>query len=343
MSAHHALLCRYRYDPLDRLSGHAAAQETDTQLFYQKSRLATQVQGASYRSILQAGDGLLAQQQGVGTDVATTLLATDQQRSVLHATLRDDHQAAVYTTYGYPSPDSGLASLLGFNGERHDPVTGHCLLGNGYRAFNAVLMRFNSPDNLSPFDRGGLNAYAYCSGDPVNHVDPDGHLAALFTGRGVFIAFGVTLGLGVATAAASMAVTDSRAKMILGVVAGVLIVAGGAGMLKSPTRRGLSNELDNSSPLTRVNNPPAYEKVMAESALYPAPGYEILPPYRPPWRRSADLVSSPLSAEFPVRSAGRPRSDSLPSRLRGSFGAIMGRRERDSRLSIRDIAFDLRR
>ncbi|WP_230202737.1 RHS repeat-associated core domain-containing protein, partial [Pseudomonas syringae] len=45
-------------------------------------------------------------------------------------------------------------------------------------AFNPVLMRFNSPDSLSPFGEGGVNAYAYayCEGDPVNRVDPSGHL-----------------------------------------------------------------------------------------------------------------------------------------------------------------------
>lgn len=69
--------------------------------------------------------------------------------------------------------------LLGFNGQPRDPFTGHYLLGNGYRAFNPVLMRFNSPDNASPFDKGGLNAYAYCLGDPVNMHDPTGHIAYL--------------------------------------------------------------------------------------------------------------------------------------------------------------------
>lgn len=64
----------------------------------------------------------------------------------------------------------------GFNGECRDPLTGHYLLGNGYRAFNTVLMRFNSPDSFSPLGEGGLNAYAYCTGDPVNQVDPSGHL-----------------------------------------------------------------------------------------------------------------------------------------------------------------------
>ncbi|WP_238591846.1 RHS repeat-associated core domain-containing protein [Pseudomonas abietaniphila] len=50
-------------------------------------------------------------------------------------------------------------------------------MGAGYRAFNPVLMRFNSPDSLSPFGEGGLNPYAYCLGDPVNRLDPSGHLS----------------------------------------------------------------------------------------------------------------------------------------------------------------------
>ncbi|WP_443217046.1 RHS repeat-associated core domain-containing protein [Pseudomonas sp. GM78] len=81
-----------------------------------------------------------------------------------------------YSPYGHRSAESGLLSLLGFNGERPDPVTGHYLLGNGYRAFNPVLMRFNSPDSSSPFGEGGPNTYMYCSGDPVNFADPTGHV-----------------------------------------------------------------------------------------------------------------------------------------------------------------------
>jgi hypothetical protein len=37
-----------------------------------------------------------------------------------------------------------------------------------------MLMRFHSPDAASPFRHGGLNAYVYCIGDPVNHSDPSG-------------------------------------------------------------------------------------------------------------------------------------------------------------------------
>ncbi|KPX18521.1 RHS repeat-associated core domain-containing protein, partial [Pseudomonas syringae] len=70
----------------------------------------------------------------------------------------------------------------GFTGQRVDPVTGHYLLGNGYRAFNPVLMRFNSPDSLSPFGEGGVNAYGYCGGGPVNWVDLTGSTPTLMKG-----------------------------------------------------------------------------------------------------------------------------------------------------------------
>ncbi|WP_448118628.1 RHS repeat-associated core domain-containing protein [Pseudomonas serbica] len=35
-------------------------------------------------------------------------------------------------------------------------------------------MRFTTPDDVSPFDVGGINAYAYCGNDPVNNFDPSG-------------------------------------------------------------------------------------------------------------------------------------------------------------------------
>ncbi|WP_231656213.1 RHS repeat-associated core domain-containing protein [Pseudomonas californiensis] len=82
----------------------------------------------------------------------------------------------VYTPYGHRHTSAPGLDLIGFNGEPLDPITGHYLLGNGYRAYNPVLKRFNSPDSLSPFGKGGLNAYSYCVGDPVNRSDPSGHV-----------------------------------------------------------------------------------------------------------------------------------------------------------------------
>lgn len=171
------LLCRYHYDPLDRLATCTLSTQVSTQRFYQKSRLATEIQGLVQHSIFQHDDQLLAQQQRQGGTVETTLLATDQQRSVLNALDATPPHSFAYTPYGHRPPEGGLLSLLGFNGERPDPVTGHYVLGNGYRAFNPVLMRFNSPDSWSPFGKGGINAYASFDSDPVNKTDPSGHFS----------------------------------------------------------------------------------------------------------------------------------------------------------------------
>ena len=182
------LLCRYHYDPLDRLADCTPTAQTSSQRFYLKDRLTTEIQGALQCSIMQHEDQLLAQQQRQNGTQASRLLATDQQRSVLAIldATRSHHLA--YAPYGHRIPENGLLSLLGFNGERPDPVTGHYLLGNGYRAFNPVLMRFNSPDSWSPFGEGGLNAYGYCVGDPVNQGDKTGHkpglLSRLFSSSG---------------------------------------------------------------------------------------------------------------------------------------------------------------
>jgi RHS repeat-associated protein len=175
------LLCRYGYDPLDRLTRHTLVNTLERQRFYCTSRLATEIQGAMRYSIFQHGDQLLAQQQSEGNARDTTLLAADQQRSVLHV-VKTNHsrQPIAYSPYGNRPAENGLLSLLGFNGERPDPVTGCYLLGNGYRAFNPVLMRFNSPDSMSPFGSGGLNSYAYCLGDPINHHDQNGHVSHPF-------------------------------------------------------------------------------------------------------------------------------------------------------------------
>ena len=83
--------------------------------------------------------------------------------------------ALAYSPYGYIVNQTRLVSMLGFNGERYDPLNRLYALGKGYRSYNPALMRFVAPDSLSPFAEGGSNAYAYCAGDPINYVDPTGH------------------------------------------------------------------------------------------------------------------------------------------------------------------------
>lgn len=161
--------CTYRYDSLDRLMTTLAASST-RQRFYQGAQLITEFNEQQPTSFMCYADQPLAQ---LGEDAR--LLGTDAQGSVLQSMRDGATETLTYGTYGQRPVSNMLASRLGFNGELQDDVTGHYLLGNGYRVFNTALMRFNSPDNLSPFGKGGLNAYGYCQGDPINRSDPTAH------------------------------------------------------------------------------------------------------------------------------------------------------------------------
>uniref|UniRef100_UPI0006650D9E RHS repeat-associated core domain-containing protein n=1 Tax=Enterobacter bugandensis TaxID=881260 RepID=UPI0006650D9E len=140
--------------------------------------------------------------------------------------------------------------ITGFNGERMDPVSGHSHLGNGYRAYSPELVRFTCPDNLSPLGAGGINPYAYCAGDPVNHADPTGHLSwQAWLGIGMGIAgLGLALFTGGASIAAAVAAAAAESTAIAasgtpvvsmlawgaGVAADVTAVASGATEDKNP-------------------------------------------------------------------------------------------------------------
>ena len=170
------VLCSYHYDPMNRLTGTTPALQSGSLRFYCQSRIATEIQGSTQHSIMQHGDQLLAQQTHQADQHISTLLATDLQRSVLQTTNGAEQQTIAYTPFGHHANENTNTHLLGFNGERADPVNGHYLLGNGYRAFNPVLMRFNSPDSWSPFGEAGINAYAYCMNNPLLTKDPSGHI-----------------------------------------------------------------------------------------------------------------------------------------------------------------------
>ena len=166
---HKSIANRYLYDPLDRLTGNHSGQ-----CFYNGTRIATEIHNNRKICFFEHEAMPLAEFQ-LGETV--TLLATDQQTSVLNSVSPELGLPQSYSPYGYRPTTNGLLNLLGFNGEHPDPITGHYLLGQGYRAFNPVLMRFNSPDELSPFDRGGINSYTYCLNDPVNRKDTNGHFS----------------------------------------------------------------------------------------------------------------------------------------------------------------------
>ncbi|WP_448111688.1 RHS repeat-associated core domain-containing protein [Pseudomonas lini] len=104
----------------------------------------------------------------------TLLLATDLQQSILAELDRSGPNRLAYTAYGSQISQRTAGTHLGLNGQLRERATGWYHLGNGHRVYNPVLMRFHSPDRLSPFGKGGVNTYAYAMGDPINYTDPTG-------------------------------------------------------------------------------------------------------------------------------------------------------------------------
>ena len=129
---------------------------------------------------------------GAGTSIAMVkgaramIVATDQAGSLVTGKAEASLPIS-YLPYGFSGCYEG-ALLLGFAGLGFDTVSTGYLAGNGHRLYNAALGRFTGPDELSPFGEGGLNAYAYCQGDPVNRIDragrsPTGLMKSLFGGK----------------------------------------------------------------------------------------------------------------------------------------------------------------
>ncbi|WEZ90971.1 RHS repeat-associated core domain-containing protein [Pseudomonas sp. NyZ480] len=139
--------------------------------FYSREGLSVIKYPGTGASAILRGAGLALMQLDDGQ---VGFYATDMQGSVLRRYIQNSSTSIEYTAYGWDSHKEG-ASMLQFTGQRKEPITGNYLLGDGYRGYSSRLLRFNAPDSLSPFGDGGLNAYCYCTNDPVNKVDPSGH------------------------------------------------------------------------------------------------------------------------------------------------------------------------
>jgi RHS repeat-associated protein len=101
------------------------------------------------------------------------LIVSDRSNSVIQQPSASRARSTNYSAFGYCAMLPDERASPGFNGQLQERNRTY-LLGS-YRAYLPWLTRFACPDNLSPFGKGGLNAYAYCNGDPVNKTDPSGH------------------------------------------------------------------------------------------------------------------------------------------------------------------------
>ncbi|KAK2612587.1 hypothetical protein QQS21_001358 [Conoideocrella luteorostrata] len=280
-SANQTILSQYQYDADGRLVCQMIPGKPDVHFSYQDGNLIATTAGDSQVSYLSDGAAYWGQTTSVKGDRKQThrIWSSDGHGSVL-AHLDSNEPTLVnhqqYTPYGHVSGSGSNFTSIGYNGEWRDPVTGWYHLGNGYRVYNPVLMRFLSPDILSPFASGEINGYAYCLGDPNNRIDPSGHFSifgfeisfrdlvvagvglgvgilvgVLTGGAGLAIAIGASVASGVVSDVVTGATYDlATGKMptwesigtdaLFGAIGGVVgeAVARGAGMaLKSGARR----------------------------------------------------------------------------------------------------------
>ena len=198
---------QYRYDAHNHLLGVTRGRQTETLRFYEDDRLCRTEQGNTNTHYLYLNDQPLGQQEQ-GSSEHTLLLLSDSKNSVLAESSQNLLRKAIYGAYGERSPDDDLQCLLGFNGEVRDEQSGWYLLGLGYRAYNPTLMRFHSPDSLSPFGAGGINPYVYCAGDPINYVDPTGHANRKTNTKGLL--GGILSAIGIALSVAAVVIAPPR-------------------------------------------------------------------------------------------------------------------------------------
>ncbi|CAO98069.1 RHS repeat domain-containing protein [Erwinia tasmaniensis] len=219
----------YGYDALNRMISQNIRGKDGRQLYYRGAELVNEalVEQGEVSRLIKNGHSCL----GIRDGSSVTLMAGDRHGSPVwsHDGGQKEGKQHFWSPYG-----TGEATdlLPGFNGERVDPVSGCYHLGNGCRTYNPVLMRFNSPDSLSPFGGGGMNAYAYCAGDPLNNTDPSGHMS--WQGIMGIVTGALGLAFSAFTAGASIAAAGS-VMAALGAASTTSLVAGGLGLLADAT------------------------------------------------------------------------------------------------------------
>ncbi|MFJ3466788.1 RHS repeat domain-containing protein [Pseudomonas sp. NPDC090201] len=179
--------CQYRYTARGRLADRIVDGVLNRS-FFSGDELTHELTGNACLQFHSGEQGLFAISKVAAGIRRTTLLGCDAQGSV-RLEADDQLRTRHYTSHGAQAGGAD-STAFGFAGQRREPLTGWQILGD-YRPYDPVLMCFLSPDSQSPFGAGGINPYAYCAGDPVNRIDPDGHSWVNYALAGAGLAIGV--------------------------------------------------------------------------------------------------------------------------------------------------------
>ena len=154
-----------------------STQEGATHTYcYADGRMLCDGTGSSAVYYLYAGDTVACGYQGEHA----YLYMQDQQGST-YGIVRED--GAVANTYRYTDfgeteavTDTGFDNVLCYSGSVYDKVTGLYYLNARY--YDPETANFLSQDTYrgETGDYDQWNLYAYCANDPVDHVDPSGHI-----------------------------------------------------------------------------------------------------------------------------------------------------------------------
>lgn len=178
-------------------------------LFYQTGKISNTKSKNQWRKVFRTHELLLAENINESSK-EIKLLASNENGTVLAELDEQSSNSLTYSAYGHYFNQEDSSFLLRFNAELFNSILLGYALGNGNRIFSPLRMRFNSPDDYSPFEEGGLNSYAYCFCDPVNFIDPSGNNPI----RSFFKGIANTLGLRTKGATKTQTRTSDRRRSL---------------------------------------------------------------------------------------------------------------------------------
>ncbi|MDY7533849.1 RHS repeat-associated core domain-containing protein [Pseudomonas sp. Bout1] len=218
----------YRYDPMGRVGEEQTAAGITLRFYNGDQVINERSADGSLLTLVRSASAVFAESRLSQSIRSVRLTGSDGQGSVR---VESDHETRLVSYTAHGSDDGVAQSRMGYAGQLRE-LESDLYMPGSYRPYDPVLMLFLAPDSESPLGAGGLNRYAYCGGDPVNRVDPDGHSLWSWIGAGVGLVFGA---VAIALSAGSLTpvVAPLMASMMSGTITSATVgavVAGAASL-----------------------------------------------------------------------------------------------------------------